>query len=106
MKIEIIKDKDVIYYNVDGKERNVLSFENLVVLSGNVIELNEKENFEYTVEAESDLLLYKETVEKVFKSILEDKELLNLLQQKKSDEEMNVIKEEDIVSEDLEEEDN
>lgn len=85
MKIEIYKkDKDEnIYFSYNETNDNILNFENLKTIAKKILEDKKKgKEIVYEVEAKSDLILYKSTVEDVIKSIAEDEELFNLYKEK------------------------
>lgn len=78
MEISIFKEKENIYFSIDGEEKQLMNFDNLVVLSEKVIDI--KENFEYEIKCnDGSLELYKSTIEELINSLLSDTELLELL---------------------------
>lgn len=83
MEIKIEEDHaKEIYLSYDGKKR-IVSFENLVLLAKDVIEIRKKKKDEqFNVMADSSLELYRSTVDKMIKDVLSDAELLELLAKK------------------------
>lgn len=88
MKIEIYKkDNDEnIYYSYNEQNDLILNFENLKELSKYI--LDEKINnrtISCEVTCETNLILYKSTVEEIIKSVNEDTELFELYKQNVDD---------------------
>ena len=81
MEINIFKEKENIFFSIDGEEKQLMNFDNLVVLSEKVIEI--KEGFTYEIKCnDGSLELYKSTIEELINSLLSDTELLDLLSKK------------------------
>ena len=80
MEINILKEKENVFFTVDGSKNQLMNFDNLVALS---------EKIEYQINCtDSSLELYKSTIDELIKSLRNDTDLLDLLSQKedKSDE--------------------
>lgn len=82
MEINILKEKENVFFTVDGTENQLMNFDNLVALSEKIV--NIKDDFEYQINCtDSSLELYKSTLEELIKSLRNDTDLLELLSQKK-----------------------
>lgn len=88
MKIEIYKKEndENIYVNYNDKEK-ILNFDNLKELSKIFLEksINNKDT-SYSFDCIPELNLYKNTVDDVIKSVIEDEELKNLYKEHKNNE--------------------
>ena len=87
MEINILKEKENVFFTVDGSKNQLMNFDNLVALSEKIVEI--KDCFEYQINCtDSSLELYKSTIDELIKSLRNDTDLLDLLSQKedKSDE--------------------
>ena len=82
MKIEIYKKEndENVYFSYNDKTDIILNFDNLKELSKVILDKKKNgETFEYEIEVnDSELSLYKSTVNEIVKSINEDEELLHL----------------------------
>ena len=82
MKIEIYKKEndENVYFSYNDKTDIILNFDNLKELSKVILDKKKNgETFEYEIEVnDSELSLYKSTVNEIVKSINEEKELLHL----------------------------
>lgn len=88
MKIEIYKKEndENIYVNYNDKEK-ILNFDNLKELSKIFLEKSiNNDDTSYSFDCISELNLYKNTVDDVIKSVIEDEELKNLYKEYKNDE--------------------
>lgn len=84
MEINILKEKENVFFTVDGTENQLMNFDNLVALSEKIV--NIKDDFEYQINCtDSSLELYKSTLEELIKSLRNDTDLLELLSQKKDE---------------------
>lgn len=87
MEINILKEKENVFFNVDGSKNQLMNFDNLVALSEKIVEI--KDDFECQINCtDGSLELYKSTIDELIKSLRNDTDLLDLLSQKedKSDE--------------------
>ena len=88
MKIEIYKKEndENIYVNYNDKEK-ILNFDNLKELSKIFLEKSiNNDDTSYSFDCNPELNLYKNTVDDVIKSVIEDEELKNLYKEHKNDE--------------------
>ena len=88
MKIEIYKKEndENIYVKYNDKEK-ILNFDNLKELSKIFLEKSiNNEDTSYSFDCIPELNLYKNTVDDVIKSVIEDEELKNLYREHKNDE--------------------
>lgn len=89
MKIEIYKkeNSENIYYSYEEHSDIILNFENLKKLA--ILFLDKKiggSDVSYEIDCTKELVLYKNTVDDVIKSILEDDELIKLYNENKKQE--------------------
>ena len=81
MEINILKEKENVFFTVDGSENQLMNFDNLVALSEKIVDI--KDDFEYQINCtDGSLELYKSTIEELIKSLRNDTDLLDLLSQK------------------------
>lgn len=88
MKIKIYKkgNDENIYVSYNDKEK-ILNFNNLKELSKIFLEKSiNNEDISYSFDCISELDLYKNTVNDVIKSVIEDEDLKNLYKEHKDDE--------------------
>lgn len=82
MEINIFKEKENIFFSIDGTEKRLMNFDNLVDLSESIIKI--REGFVYDIKCDDGSLeLYKATIDELIKSLINDTELLELLSKKK-----------------------
>ena len=80
MEINILKEKENVFFTVDGSENQLMNFDNLVSLSEKIIEI--KDDFEYQINcSDGSLELYKSTLDELIRSLRNDTDLLELLSQ-------------------------
>lgn len=87
MEINILKEKENVFFTVDGSKNQLMNFDNLVALSEKIVKI--KDDFECQINCtDGSLELYKSTIDELIKSLRNDTDLLDLLSQKedKSDE--------------------
>lgn len=88
MVIKISKDKDNVYFQVDTKEKEIMSFEALVKLAETIINEGIKSTEEVSVSVDDGSLdLYKQTIDKIVSSIITDNDLIELLNRQEPEEE-------------------
>ncbi len=81
MEINVIKEKENVYFNVDGSENQLMNFDNLVALSQKIVDI--KDDFKYQINcSDTSLELYKSTLDDLIKSLRTDADLLELLSKK------------------------
>lgn len=81
MEINILKEKENIFFNVDGSENQLMNFDNLVTLSEKIVDM--KYDFEYQINcSDSSLELYRSTLVELIESLRNDTDLLELLSKK------------------------
>lgn len=83
MKIIIYKNREQILFKVNDNEDMNLNFENIKKLSKEFLEKKKNgESTEFNIDAGSDMTLYKNTLENILNSILEDEQLFELYKEK------------------------
>lgn len=81
MEINILKEKENVFFNVDGSENQLMNFDNLVTLSEKIVDM--KDDFEYQINcSDSSLELYRSTLIELIESLRNDTDLLELLSKK------------------------
>ncbi|HIX81279.1 hypothetical protein [Massilimicrobiota sp. An134] len=81
MEINILKEKENVFFNVDGSENQLMNFDNLVTLSEKIVDM--KDDFEYQINcSDSSLELYRSTLVELIESLRNDTDLLELLSKK------------------------
>lgn len=81
MEINILKEKENVFFNVDGSENQLMNFDNLVTLSEKMVDM--KDDFEYQINcSDSSLELYRSTLVELIESLRNDTDLLELLSKK------------------------
>lgn len=81
MEINILKEKENVFFNVDGSENQLMNFDNLVTLSEKIVDM--KYDFEYQINcSDSSLELYRSTLVELIESLRNDTDLLELLSKK------------------------
>ena len=81
MEINILKEKENVFFNVDGSENQLMNFDNLVTLSEKIVDM--KDDFEYQINCSSSSLeLYRSTLVELIESLRNDTYLLELLSKK------------------------
>ena len=80
MEIKISKDKDTVYFQVDSKNKEIMSFDALVKLAESIIHEGVVSPDDVIVSSnDSALDLYKQTIDEIVSSIITDKDLIELL---------------------------
>ena len=80
MEINILKEKENVFFTVDRSENQLMNFDNLVKLSEKIIEI--KDDFGYQINcSDGSLELYKLTLDELIRSLRNDTDLLELLSQ-------------------------
>ena len=83
MKIIIYKNREQILFKVNDNEDMNLNFENIKKLSKEFLEKKKNgESTAFNIDAGSDMTLYKNTLENILNSILEDEQLFELYKEK------------------------
>ena len=81
MEINILKEKENVFFNVDGSENQLMNFDNLVTLSEKIVDM--KYDFEYQINcSDSSLEFYRSTLVELIESLRNDTDLLELLSKK------------------------
>ena len=81
MEINILKEKENVFFNVDGSENQLMNFDNLVTLSEKIVDM--KDDFEYQINcSDSSLELYRSTLVELIESLRNDTDLLEILTKK------------------------
>lgn len=78
MEIEIFENNKTVFFSIDDKEY-LMNFDNLVNLAKQVIEMDNDEKVNIKCD-DSQLELYKTTVDKLLQDVSSDEELIELLE--------------------------
>lgn len=78
MEIEIFENNKTVFFSIDEKEY-LMNFDNLVNLAKQVIEMDNDEKVNIKCD-DSQLELYKTTVDKLLQDVSSDEELIELLE--------------------------
>lgn len=78
MEIEIFENNKTVFFSIDDK-KYLMNFDNLVNLAKQVIEMDNDEKVNIKCD-DSQLELYKTTVDKLLQDVSSDEELIELLE--------------------------
>lgn len=78
MEIEIFENNKTVFFSIDDK-KYLMNFDNLVNLAKQVIEMDNDEKVKIKCD-DSQLELYKTTVDKLLQDVSSDEELIELLE--------------------------
>ena len=76
MKIDILKEKEIVMFVINDSDKYIMNFENLVTLAKLIVENREDK---LDLEGEESLGLYKETITDLYDSIVQDSGFLELI---------------------------